>query len=391
MRYARRRAMIETFQVTLMAAEAPMTATPKTTPAILVEEDHFLKIVAAVLDPATPPAHQQAVADFFAHDVPDFPGWCAELRARLSGLYPARITFAASQADLVAGLADADAVIVESLVIDRAALDGAGRLKIAQKFGALASNIDAAACVERGIEVALLPRRVNVAVAEQCFALMLALAKRVCALDGLVERTLLENAGYSIRPRAPTFTGYSNFARVRDLKTLYGASLGIIGLGEVGREIARRAAAFGMLTRYFQRRRLDPATEEGLGARYAPLDDLMAQSDYVVVQLPLNDGTRGIIDGPALKRMKEGAILINCARAELIDHAALVNTLDNGRLGGLGLDVGYAEPADADDPLLRYRRSGKVILMPHTAVGARENALSDLERLCVSLWRAILR
>jgi phosphoglycerate dehydrogenase-like enzyme len=368
-----------------------MTTTPHTGPTILIEEDHFLKIVPVILDPATPPAHLQAVADFFAHDVPDFSGWCAGLRARLPGLYPARVTWAQSQADLVAGLAGADAVIVESLAIDRTALDGARRLRIAQKFGAIASNIDQAACAERGIDVAVLSRRVNIAVAEQCFALMLALAKRIRALDGLVERSALEKAGYSIRPRAPGFVGYSNFARITGLRTLDGARLGIVGLGEVGREIARRAAAFGMHTLYFQRRSLDAATEEALGARHAPLDELMAQSDYIVVQLPLNDLTRGIIDAAALARMKPDAILVNCARAELIDRTALVEALDAGRLGGLGLDVGYAEPTDADDPLLRHRGSGHVILMPHTAIGARENALSDLERLCVNLWRAIVR
>jgi phosphoglycerate dehydrogenase-like enzyme len=368
-----------------------MTAAPDATPTILIEEDHFLKIVPVILDPATPPAHRQAVADFFAHDVPDFPEWCARLRACLPGLYPARVLWAASQADLVARIADADGVIVESLVIDRAALHGAKRLKVAHKFGALASNIDHVACAERGIDVTILPRRVNIAVAEQCFALMLALAKRICALEGLVERSALEAAGYAIRPRAPGFIGYSNFAGVTGLRTLDGATVGIVGLGEVGREIARRAAAFGMHTLYFQRHRMESAVEEALGARHAPLDELMAQSDYVIVQLPLNDSTRGIIDAPALQRMKPGAILVNCARAELIDRAALVEALDSGRLGGLGLDVGYAEPADADDPLLRYRGSGNVILMPHTAVGARENALSDLERLCVNLWQSFVR
>jgi gluconate 2-dehydrogenase len=368
-----------------------MTATPHTGPTILIEEDHFLKIVPVILDPATPPAHQQAVADFFAHDVPDFPGWCAQLRARVPGLWPARVTWAASQADLAAGIAEADGVIVESLAIDRAALDGAKRLRIVHKFGAIASNIDHEACAERGIDVAVLPRRVNIAMAEQCFALMLALAKRICALDGLVERSALEKAGWSIRPRAPGFVGYSNFARVTGLRTLDGACLGIVGLGEVGREVARRALAFGMHTLYFQRRRLDAATEAALGARHAPLDELMAQSDYIVVQLPLNEGTRGIIGAAALRRVKPGAILINCARAELIDRTALVEALDSGRLGGLGLDVGYAEPAGADDPLLRRRGSGNVILMPHTAIGARDNALSDLERLCVNLWRSIVR
>jgi phosphoglycerate dehydrogenase-like enzyme len=367
-----------------------MTATPHAIPTILIEDDHFLKIVPVILDPETSPAHQRAVVDFFAHDVPDFPGWCSQLRARIPGLYPARVLWAKSQTELVAKLSEADGVIVESLVIDRAALDGVKRLKVAHKFGAIASNIDQSACAERGIDVAVLRRRVNVAVAEQCFALMLTLAKRICALHGLVERSTLEKAGYSIRPRAPAFIGYSNFARITGLRTLDGARLGIVGFGEVGREIARRAAAFGMHTLYFQRRRADAAIEETLGARYAPLEELMAQSDYIVVQLPLNDSTRGIIDARALKRMKQGAILINCARAELIDRAALVEALDAGRLGGLGLDVGYNEPADADDPLLRYRESGNVILMPHTAVGARENAQSDLERLCLNLWQAIV-
>jgi phosphoglycerate dehydrogenase-like enzyme len=366
-------------------------ATPPTRPTILIEEDHFLKIVPVILDPETPFAHQRAVEDFFAHDVPDFEGWCAQVRARIPGLYPARVICATSQRDLVAKLAEADGAIVESLLIDRPALASAKRLKVAHKFGTLASNIDQAACAERGIDVVVLRRRVNVAVAEQCFTLMLALAKGICTLNGLVERSALEKGGYSIRPRAPAFIGYSNFARVAGLKTLYGANLGIVGLGEVGREIAGRAAAFGMRTLYFQRHQLDGAVEEALGARYASLDELMALSDYIVVQLPLNDATRGIIDAKALARVKPGAILINCARAELIDRAALVDALDAGRLGGLGLDVGYAEPADSDDPLLRYRGRGNVILMPHTAVGARENAQRDLERLCLNLWRAIVR
>jgi phosphoglycerate dehydrogenase-like enzyme len=358
-------------------------------PTLLLEEDHFLKIVPVILDPGIPPEHARAVADFFAHDVPDFLGWCAQLRARIPGLYPAKVVWATDQADLLAKLPAADGVIVESLVIDRAALAVAPRLKVVHKFGTIATNIDRAACAERGIAVELLHRHVNVAVAEQVFALILALGKRISELDGLVERASLEAAGFSIRPRASAYIGYSNFARIAGLKTLYGATLGIVGLGEVGREIARRANAFGMTTLYFQRRPLSAADEQALGARHVPLDALMAQSDYIVVQLPLNDSTRGIIGPQALRGVKPGAFLINCARAELIDRDALMAALDSGRLGGLGLDVGYDEPARPDDPLLKYRRKPNVILLPHTAIAARTNALSDLERLCVNLWRAI--
>ncbi len=358
-------------------------------PTVLIEEDHFLKIVPVILDPEIPSAHRDAVADFFAHDVPDFLGWCERLRARIPRLYPARIVWAKDEADFLAKLPDADAAIVESLVVDRAALAAAPRLKIVHKFGTIGSNIDEAACAERGISVAFLHRHVNVAVAEQCVALMLALAKRISALDGLVERGALEAAGYDIRQRAPGFIGYSNFARVAGLKTLFGATLGIIGMGEVGREIARRAAPFGMTTLYHQRRPLSAADERALGARHAPLADLMAQSDYIVVQLPLNATTRGIIGADALRHVKPGAFLINCARAELVDRDALVDALDSGRLGGLALDVGYDEPARPDDPLLKFRGKPNVILMPHTAIAARQNALSDLERLCVNLGKAL--
>src|ERR1043166_1023506 len=183
-------------------------------PTLLIEEDHFLKIVPVILDPDIPDAHRRAVADFFAHDVPDFLGWCAALRARMPGLYPTRVVWAADQADFLARLPDVDAAIVESFVVDRAALAAAPRLRIVHKFGTIGANIDQAACAERGVAVAFLHRHVNVAVAEQCVALMLALAKRISPLDGRVERAALDPPGYRIRERATAYIGYSNFARV---------------------------------------------------------------------------------------------------------------------------------------------------------------------------------
>jgi phosphoglycerate dehydrogenase-like enzyme len=114
----------------------------------------------------------------------------------------------------------------------------------------------------------------------------------------------------------------------------------------------------------------------------------MAQSDYLLIQLPLNEGTRGIIGRDALAHLKPGAIMINVARAELVDHAALIEALDSGQLAGLGLDVGYSEPVKPDEPLLKYK-GGNVLLTPHIAIGARQNALADLEELCTNLWRRI--
>jgi glyoxylate reductase len=359
-------------------------------PRIVIEEDHFLKIVPVVLDPATPLPHQRAVADFFAHDEPDFLGWCRRLQERLPGLYPAQVVFAEDQADLAAKIVEADGVVVESLVIDAAVLARAPRLAVVQKFGTITANIDLSACAARGVVVETLHRMVNVAVAEQAFALLLALAKRIVEFNGVVEEAALRAAGYKVRPRQSRYIGYSNFAGITGLRTVHGSTLGIIGFGEIGREVARRARAFAMKVVYFQRTPLTTATELELGAHFLPFGELMSQADYILVQLPLNLGTRGLIGREALARIKPGAVLIDVARAELIDHDALVEALAGGRLGGLGLDVGYTEPADPKEPLLRHR-AGNVILMPHTAVGARANALHDVETLCLNLWRGVTR
>jgi lactate dehydrogenase-like 2-hydroxyacid dehydrogenase len=359
-------------------------------PRIVIEEDHFLKIIPVVLDPATPPAHQRAVAEFFAHDVPDFLGWCARLRERLEGLYPAEVAFAEDETDFAAKMTAADAVIVESFTVDAALLARAPRLALVQKFGTITGNIDLATCAARGIAVATSRRMVNVAVAEQAFALLLALAKRIGELNGVVDEKALRAAGYKVRPRQSRYIGYSNYAGIPGLKTVHGATLGIIGFGEIGREVAHRARAFAMNIAYFQRKPLAPDFERELGVSYLPFAELLARSDYILVQLPLNLATRGIIDRAALSHIKPGAMLIDVARAELIDRAALIDALDSGRLGGFGLDVGYSEPADPGEPLLRYR-GRNVILMPHTAVAGRENALHDVEALCLSLKRGIAR
>jgi phosphoglycerate dehydrogenase-like enzyme len=357
---------------------------------LLVEDDPILKIIPVVLDPDTAEQHRAAVADFFAHDEPDFAGWCTRLHQRIPGLYPAKVVFAADQADLDAKLPQADGVIVEGLNIGRENLAKAGRLKFVQRFGTVLNNVDTAACAERGIAVEVQRRRVNVAVAEQAFAFMIALSKRLCELNGVVQESDLLARGFDPTPYDRRYTGNSNFARIPGLGTLFGATLGLVGLGEIGREVASRGAAFGMDILYHQRSRIPPEDELRLNARHVSLSELMQQSDYISVQLPLNKSTRGIIGREALAQVKPGAILVNAARAELVDRDALIEALDSGRLAGFALDVGYQEPARADEPLLKYK-NGNVILMPHTAVGARQNGLADLEEMCLKMWRAATR
>jgi phosphoglycerate dehydrogenase-like enzyme len=256
-----------------------------------------------------------------------------------------------------------------------------------QRFGAAPTGIDVEACKEHGVAVFTLRRIVNVAVAEQVFALLIALSKRIVEFNHVVTAEQLRAAGYPVRPYDRRHIGGSNYGRIPGLRTLHGATVGIVGLGEIGREVAMRANAFEMSILYHQRSRLAPADEMALGARHVSLHELMANSDYIVVQLPLTDSTRGIIDRKALEVLKPGAILINAARAHLVDRDALVEALASGRLAGLGMDIGYAEPADPDDPLLKFDK-GNVILQPHLAIGDRRNGLDDLRQLCLNLWRA---
>ncbi len=354
---------------------------------VLVESDAVLRAVAVALDPTTPDEHRRAVADWYSFDEPDFLGWLARLQQQLPGLYPAKVSFARDEADMRAKLGIADALVVEGFRVGAEELRHAPKLKIVQKFGALAHNIDAAACFAAGVKVDVQPRRVNIAVAEQALALMLALAKRVPELAGLVTERALRAAGHDPRPFDRRYTGNSNFARISGLRTLAGATLGIVGMGEIGREIASRAAAFGMSVLYYQRNRIAPLDESSLKARYMPLGALMAESDYITPALPLNDSTRGIIGKDELARVKPGAMLVNVARGELVDHDALVAALASGRLAGFALDVGYQEPAAPAEPLLAMKKN--VILMPHTAPAERKNNLDDLAEMCLKIWRGV--
>jgi phosphoglycerate dehydrogenase-like enzyme len=355
-------------------------------PIIVIEDDPFLRTVALVLDPTTSAERHAAFADFFAHDEPDFDGWCARLRQRAGGLFPAAVRLVDTPQQLRANLAGAKGLIVESLAVGREELAAAPALVAVQKYGAIPRNIDAAACAERGIKVLTIRRRANIACAEVAIALMLTLAKRLHRLVGRISVEELAAEGYRYRPFDRRHTPNSNWARIGGQRMLFGTTLGLIGLGEIGREIALRAAAFGMRILYYQRNRL-PEPEEGqLQAEYRPLDALLAESDWVVPQLPVTSATRHFIDGARLARMKEGACLVNIANAELVERDALIAALRSGRLGGFALDPLYEAPGRADDELKSFKN---VVLSPHIGGSPRFNALDDIAEMVLDLARAI--
>ena len=358
-------------------------------PVVVVEDDPFPRLIQVILDPATPAARVAAFSHFFAHEEPDFAGWCGRLRARLKYLHPAEVRLVADQDALVSAMPGATAVVVESLTCGKREIAAAGgTLRIVQKYGTVPSSIDTAACRRARVRVLTLRRRANISCAEHAFGLMLALARKIRETAGLVSVEQLQAAGYSPTKYDREHTANANWARVTGTRNLYGRQIGIVGFGEIGREVALRAAAFGMRIVYTQRHRLPAREESRYGAVYAPLDALLTGSDFVSLHLPLTDATRGIIGRRELGLIRPGAILVNISRPPLVDRVALLDALRAGRLGGFGLDPHYDAPGRADDPLLGFRN---VIITPHLAAAPRYNSMDDFEELLFGIDNALAR
>jgi phosphoglycerate dehydrogenase-like enzyme len=349
---------------------------------IVVEDEVFTRLIGVVLDPRTATERIEAFREFVAHDEPDFMGWCARVRATVPELVPSDVRLVSTQAELHAALPEATSVVVEALPFGQAELDLAPRLRIVQKFGTLTRNIDLAACAARNVPVRLQRRRANVACAEWVIMMMLALSRKLNAIAGRISPELLAEAGYTARAFPAGHTARNNWGRIPGLRVAYESTLGLIGFGEIGREIALRAAPFGMRVLYTQRSPASVEDEREFGAGFVPLDELLAQSDFVSIQLPFNDDTRHFLDASRLERLKPGAFLMNVARADLIERSAVLAGLRSGRIGGFALDPQYEAPGRSDDELLTF---DNVILTPHIAAQPRFNALADIAEIISAL------
>jgi phosphoglycerate dehydrogenase-like enzyme len=353
---------------------------------IVLEDDPFLRMIGVLLDPNTSAERMAAFADFFAHDEPDFAGYCSEVRRRVGTLFPAEVRIVDTQEELRSALRGARGLIVESLRVGSEELAVGSNLAVVQKFGVVLRNIDQDACAANGIKVLTLRRRANCACAEMAFALMLILAKRLNQVMGRISVEQLAAEGYPYRPFDRRHTPNSNWARISGVRALQGSTIGIVGLGEIGREIALRAAAFGMRTLYYQRHRLPRADEHELSASHVPLPELMARSDWILPVLPISPATRGLIGRDELARVKPGAMLVNVSTANAVDRVALLDALKSGRLGGFALDPLYEAPGSKDDELLSFPN---VLLSPHLAGSPRFNALDDMAEMCVGIAKAL--
>jgi D-3-phosphoglycerate dehydrogenase len=250
---------------------------------------------------------------------------------------------------LPAALADADALVVRSAVqVDDALMEHAPKLRVVGRAGVGVDNIDADAATRRGIVVMNTPGANAVAVAELTIALMLALARKLPAANstmhaGKWEKKSLQGA------------------------ELRGKTLGILGLGRIGLEVAKRAKGFGL-----EIIGSDPFVSAAVarenGIKLVTLDELIGGSDYITLHVGLTPQTTGVINAKTLAAMKKGVRIINCARGELIEDAALVEALKNGQVAGAALDVFAQEPAK-NTP---YAELDNVILTPHIAGSTAE-------------------
>lgn len=352
---------------------------------IAVEDDKVLRFLQVLLDPATSGERLAVFADYVAHDL-DQGAWLAAARGRLHGLFPSAVRLIGARDELPAALATADALVVESLAIGEAELAQAPRLRFIQQFGTRAGAIDRAACARRGVVVMTQRRRTNIAVAEHTLALILGLAKQLHRLAGKVTVARIEALGSRYRPYDTRHTGANNFGRFGGVRVIHGLTLGLLGFGEIAREVVPLARAFGLSLQYHCRHRLPAAEEAALGIEYRDWNGLFESADILSVHLPLNAATRGSVDAAALERMKPGGWLINTARADIVDQAALAAALGSGRLAAAASDVHYQEPVAADDPLLAF---DNFLMTPHYAGGPRQTLLADIEEIAANIRRAL--
>lgn len=253
--------------------------------------------------------------------------------------------------------------------LDGAMLDRLPGVRVISNYGVGVDHVNVPDAAGRGIPVGNTPNILDGATADAGFALLLAAARRVVAGDR--------------HARSSEFLHYDpGFMLGREA---HSTTLGIIGLGNIGRQVARRARGFDMRVLYRNRRRR-VREERELGVEYVTLDELLRQSDYVMLTCPLTEETRHLIDAGALRRMKRTATLINISRGPVVDTEALHEALRDGEIESAGLDVTDPEPLPRDHPLLGLEN---VTILPHlgsaTIETRREMARISIENLKLGL------
>jgi D-3-phosphoglycerate dehydrogenase len=258
-----------------------------------------------------------------------------------------------SKENLVAELADAEALIVRSATrVTPELMDKAPKLRVVGRAGVGVDNIDLDEATKRGILVMSTPGGSSVSVAEHTFALLLSLVRQVPKFDAAMRQGRWEKS--------------SSGAEVR------GKTLGLVGLGRIGREVAIRAAAFDMRLLAFDPYLSESAAAE-LSVKLVPLETLLAESDFISLHTAVSPQTQGMINAETIAKMKKGVRIINAARGELINEADLAAAIKSGQVGGAALDV-FAEEPPKNSPLIGLPN---VVATPHVA-GSTAEAQEEL-------------
>jgi phosphoglycerate dehydrogenase-like enzyme len=272
------------------------------------------------------------------------------------------------KATLLSHLSDAQYFISErSGLIDADMIQAAPRLKLIQRLGSLTYDIDTVAAKAAGVAVCYWPVGSVIRVAEHMVMQMIALGKRLREAE-TIALAASDEWGPSRRTNEDTFA--YNWSQRQNLGGLWQKTVGIMGFGEIGAELARRLKNWDCRVLYNKRRRLPPEVELELGMTYADTDTLLAQCDYIANLLPYFKATDMLINADFMASMKPGAALVSCGSGSVIDESALAAAIESGKLSGAALDTYEWEPIKADNPLVTLAKQGyNVLLTPHVAAG----------------------
>jgi D-3-phosphoglycerate dehydrogenase len=270
-----------------------------------------------------------------------------------------------SEAELIEIIGDFDGMIAGDDPLTAAVLSVANRLRIISKWGIGIDGIDLAAAQERGIQVTNTPGVFGDAVADVAMGYVILLARNLHRIDSAVRQ------GFWFKPEGTT---------------LAGKTLGIVGFGNIGRAVAKRAEAFGMHLLAFDVAESAKAMATEMEVEAVEKGELFQRSDYVVVSSPLTPDTQHFVDADALGLMRPGGFLVNVSRGPIVQQAAVVEALATGQLAGAALDVFEEEPLTADNPL---RRFDQCIFGSHNASNTREGVLRASAEAVTNLLRGL--
>jgi phosphoglycerate dehydrogenase-like enzyme len=327
-----------------------------------LDDDHVLRILRLFLSHGD---RDPRVPGFFAPEDVDL----AQISRAATGLRRAdgaEIALASAQG----AQSDADILIFRRGQITKELLERYPRLKLVQRLGERADGIDVAAATARGVWVSCFPRLTVRLTAEHAILLMLALAKRLLRAD-----SDLRKGTYSSLRTAVDDVCF-NWVGLPAPGGLFGTTVGIVGLGEIGSVVGQIAHACGASVLYHNRQRASPHRESVTAARYVALADLLAHSDFVSLHITGSPENANLADDAFFAAMKSTAYFINTSRGGLVNEDSLYKALKAGTIAGAGLDVHRPEPRAPND---RFAALSNVVLTPHIAGGTRSGVLQEFD------------